>query len=162
MAYCNCCQAKTTNLKYCSKSCAAKINNKLVPKRTILKQNLCINCNKKLSRYKSQRKTQLCLNCFQNNKIKNTCLKTKKQMTNLSYDVSNKYEKIRQHAKRYAKQNNWIINSCEKCGYDKHVELCHVKPIYSFTDNSIIEEINGRQNIIFLCPNCHWELDNLK
>ena len=64
MPYCNCCQAKTTNLKYCSKSCAAKINNKLIPKRTTEKQNLCIKCNKKLSRYKGQRKTQLCFKCF--------------------------------------------------------------------------------------------------
>ena len=162
MRYCNCCQAKTTNLKYCSKSCAAKINNKLVPKRTIEKQNLCLECNKKLSRYKGQRKTQLCLKCFNNNKIKTTFLKTKKEMTELSYDVAHKYEKIRQHAKRYAKKNNWVMTICEKCGYDKHTELCHRKPIYSFLETSILKEINCRENIIFLCPNCHWELDNIK
>ena len=150
MTYCNCCQAKTKNLKYCSKSCAAKINNKLVPKRTIEKHNLCTYCNKKLSRYKGQRKTQLCLSCFQKNKIKNTSFKTKKQMTELSYDVSHKYEQIRQHAKRYAKQNNWIENLCKKCGYDKHVELCHIKPIYTFADECKLEEINAKQNIIFL------------
>ena len=162
MPYCNCCQAKTINLKYCSKSCAAKINNKLIPKRTTEKQNLCIECNKKLSRYKGQRKTQLCFKCFKNNKIKTTCLKTKKQMTEFSYNVAHKYQKIREHAKRYAKQNNWIIKVCEKCGYDKHTELCHIKPISTFLENSTLEEINSKTNIIFLCPNCHWEFDNIK
>ena len=162
MPYCNCCQAKTTNLKYCSKSCAAKINNKLTPKRTTEKQNLCLECSKKLSRYKGQRKTQLCFKCFKNNKIKTTCLKTKKQMTEFSYNVAHKYQKIREHAKRYAKQNNWIIKICEKCGYDKHTELCHIRPISTFLENFTLEEINCKTNIIFLCPNCHWEFDNNK
>jgi hypothetical protein len=78
-----------------------------------------------------------------------------------SYKSIHKYEKIRQHAKRYAKQNKWIKDECEKCGYNKHVELCHISSIASFPNSALLLEINGQGNIIFLCPNCHWELDNL-
>ena len=50
--------------------------------------------------------------------------------------------------------------SCAKCGYDKHVELCHIKDIANFDDDSLLSEVNSRNNIIQLCPNCHWEFDN--
>lgn len=49
---------------------------------------------------------------------------------------------------------------CANCGYSKHVELCHIKAVASFDDNAFIGEVNHPNNIIQLCPNCHWELDN--
>lgn len=49
---------------------------------------------------------------------------------------------------------------CSNCGYDKHVEVCHIKSISSFNNESKISEINDISNLILLCPNCHWELDN--
>lgn len=54
------------------------------------------------------------------------------------------------------------LTSCSKCGYDKHVEICHIKSISTFSDDTLISTINHESNIIALCPNCHWELDNLK
>jgi len=53
-------------------------------------------------------------------------------------------------------------SKCEKCGYDKHVEACHIKPISSFTEDTLIDTINHPDNLIALCPNCHWEFDNLR
>lgn len=162
MTKCPCCQVKTKNPKYCSRSCAAKINNKVFPKREKFKINCCIKCDKKLSRYKGQRKTQLCLSCFVENKIENTCKLKKKDFVDNTHKGAHKYEKIRQHAKRYFEYKKWKMSKCEKCNYDKHTELCHIKPIHSFSDNDTLEIINSKQNIIFLCPNCHWEFDNLK
>lgn len=50
-------------------------------------------------------------------------------------------------------------NPCENCGYKLHIEFCHIKPRSSFSEDAKIGEINSRNNIIILCPNCHWELD---
>lgn len=50
--------------------------------------------------------------------------------------------------------------SCKNCGYDKHVEVAHIKAIADFPDNSLISEINAKDNLVYLCPNCHWEFDN--
>lgn len=30
----------------------------------------------------------------------------------------------------------------------------------SFSMDSLISEINSLENLIYLCPNCHWEFDN--
>ncbi|MCZ2098085.1 MAG: hypothetical protein LC121_17815, partial [Anaerolineae bacterium] len=49
---------------------------------------------------------------------------------------------------------------CANCGYDKHVEICHVKPINSFTDDTPVAVVNALYNLVALCPNCHWELDH--
>jgi HNH endonuclease len=49
-----------------------------------------------------------------------------------------------------------------KCGYSKHVEICHIKEVKSFPDDAKIKEINDPSNLLYLCPNCHWEFDNSK
>lgn len=49
---------------------------------------------------------------------------------------------------------------CFKCGYDKHIEICHIKPVSQFSLESTIKEVNDTNNLILLCPNCHWEFDN--
>lgn len=50
---------------------------------------------------------------------------------------------------------------CAKCGYSLHVELAHIKQISSYSDDTKISEVNAEENVIQLCPNCHWEFDNL-
>ena len=50
--------------------------------------------------------------------------------------------------------------SCECCGYDKHFEAAHIKPIGSFPLDTPISDINSLENLVSLCPNCHWEFDN--
>lgn len=49
---------------------------------------------------------------------------------------------------------------CVVCGYDKHYEVAHIKSVSSFDDNALISEINDIDNLIALCPNHHWEYDN--
>ncbi len=71
--------------------------------------------------------------------------------------ISNRYAKIRYHA-RHDYEN--ILTKCENCGYSKHIEICHIKAIKEFSEQTTIKEINDRKNIIGLCPNCHWEFDN--
>lgn len=66
---------------------------------------------------------------------------------------------IRRHA-AYVYKNNGGGCVCNKCGYDKHIEICHIKSVSSFVDESLIQDINSISNLIGLCPNCHWEFDN--
>ena len=49
---------------------------------------------------------------------------------------------------------------CAICGYNKHVEVAHIKAVSDFDDNATIDEINSLDNMIGLCPNHHWEYDN--
>jgi hypothetical protein len=60
--------------------------------------------------------------------------------------------------------NSWFkhlkLLPCANCDYPLHVELCHIRAISDFDENSLLREVNSIENIIQLCPNCHWELDN--
>ena len=49
---------------------------------------------------------------------------------------------------------------CAICGYDKHVEIAHIKAVSDFDDSALISEINSKDNLIALCPNHHWEYDH--
>jgi len=53
-----------------------------------------------------------------------------------------------------------MTNACEKCGWDKHVEVCHKKPISEFPKTALLSEINSEDNLLILCPNCHWMFDH--
>lgn len=46
---------------------------------------------------------------------------------------------------------------CSKCGYSKHTELHHIKPINSFPPSTLVSVVNNPNNLQELCPNCHWE-----
>lgn len=57
-------------------------------------------------------------------------------------------------------ENSGKTYKCIICGYDKHVEIAHIKAVSEFEDNALISEINHPDNLIGLCPNHHWEYDN--
>ena len=59
-----------------------------------------------------------------------------------------------------ARQSMKHITQCQVCGYSKHIEVCHIKPISKFDNNTLISEINDPTNLYILCPNCHWEFDH--
>lgn len=73
------------------------------------------------------------------------------------------WQSARSLIRRYAQQS--YIDSgnemkCAVCGYDKHVEIAHIKAVSEFSDDTTIKEINSIDNLIALCPNHHWEYDN--
>ena len=49
---------------------------------------------------------------------------------------------------------------CKICGYNKHIEVAHIKAVSEFSDSTLISEINDINNLIGLCPNHHWEYDH--
>lgn len=70
------------------------------------------------------------------------------------------YSYIRSRARNVLKF--YTAKVCMHCGYDKHVEACHIKPISEFKDSDLVSTINSLDNLLYLCPNCHWEFDNNK
>ena len=50
---------------------------------------------------------------------------------------------------------------CACCGYSLHVEIAHKKAVSEFPPTAKISEVNAPNNVVQLCPNCHWEYDNL-
>lgn len=67
---------------------------------------------------------------------------------------------IRRHAVKVYETSD-KPKECNSCGYDKHYEVCHIKAVSDFPDEALVEEINSIDNLMALCPNCHWEFDNL-
>lgn len=110
-----------------------------------------------------------CLCGGKKTKLAKTCQKcicdkglgrTKKDYMYFSQNKSAKWVRIREHARLVAKKNGLYDNGCSKCGYMKHVEIAHIEPISSFSDDTLVVDINDINNLIALCPNCHWELDH--
>ena len=36
---------------------------------------------------------------------------------------------------------------------------CHIRAISEFPADATVAEVNADENILVLCPNCHWEFD---
>lgn len=152
------CNKETTNPKFCSKSCSAKITNK-TPKRKAQKH--CVKCNKPLKNKKSvfcsEHFHEDMLNkkhCFENLTLLDYVEKT--SIKKLA--ISSKFAPIRNFARSWNKNKTKL--PCYNCGYSKHVELCHIKALSSFPLTAKLSEVNHSTNIVQLCPNCHWEFDN--
>ena len=138
--------------KCCSRGCADKVAK---PKTKILSCkscNICIDegnyCNKCREEGRHRYKNF-------NYKLPNEI--TLEEVT--ARNGANRYDLVRFWARRYIIENK-IDLKCEKCFYDKHVEVAHIKPICSFKGSDFISDINKLENIKILCPNCHWEFDN--
>ncbi|MBI2976429.1 MAG: HNH endonuclease, partial [Chloroflexi bacterium] len=66
---------------------------------------------------------------------------------------------IRKLARR-AYYNSGKPQSCFRCGYSLHLEVCHIRPIQDFSEDTPMSVVNSLDNLVALCPNCHWELDH--
>ncbi len=139
------CDQQTENSKFCNRSCAAKFNNKKYPKRK--SEGLCAKCNKAIPR-----RHKYCIDCrlqhcfFEQNK-------SIKELFIYGHHRSSIYVKIRHHSRKVVKER---LQICQKCGWDKHVECCHIKSISDFSEDTLISTVNHPDNLILLCPNCHW------
>ena len=147
--------------------------------------NICKSCgcfikvgeNQKVSEVRKKQFCNQSCNATFNNKVRYRETKPKKEkkekLEKFSYfegvtkkqffDKKGVYYLYRAAIRRHA---HFIFNSlggdqkCKVCGYDKHVEVCHIKSVSSFDDNDLITDINSFDNLIGLCPNHHWEFDN--
>jgi hypothetical protein len=148
MNNCTNCNTETTNPKFCSKSCAAKYTNK-TPKRK--KTKVCKTCSNKIRSCLTY-----CSTCWEQKIPADVTLG---EAIYMKHHQSSAFALVRSRARQIAKDNNMF--SCENCNYNKHVEIAHIKPISSFDKNTLLSVINSLSNLKALCPNCHWEFDNL-
>ena len=145
MTYCLNCNTETSNPKFCSQSCSATFTNKSSHKR--VRTNKCKRCNTPILS-----KHVYCSKCRQPDMTLNEA------MTNYTkHAYSAAFNLVRSRARSILIKLKRTI--CEKCGYTKHFEACHKKPISSFSIDTLISIINDSRNLIPLCPNCHWEFD---
>jgi hypothetical protein len=156
-------QKRQKNGCFCSNSCSSKYSN-IHHKERYTKRNKkikCKHCSNIFLRKKRPGK-QLCEDCssnrfvFQKNPTKKELIHTYKHLHR-----SSAYSYIRSHARRTIKNEKTELK-CSKCCYNKHVEVCHVKSISSFKDSDRLSDINNIKNLLLLCPNHHWEFDNLR
>lgn len=137
---CDNCSKPTPNPRFCSRSCAASVTNQEAPKR------------RKQPRL-ARRRIQDIREAARSRTLAEVRAKIKGQHPSW----------VMSYVRRWARQNlkDLLQVPCQACGYSKHVELCHIRPVSSFPASASLGEINDRRNIRVLCPNCHWEFDNL-
>ncbi len=141
---------------FCSRSCAASFNNALKPKRKLTRT--CIECTNTVFTYRHTRCEHHHTLYKENKYINKTIGEYRKKLS-----VKGKHPSwINSHIRLFAKSwNKDLVNlPCAKCKYTKHVELAHIKGVSTYSDNTLLSEVNSPQNLIQLCPNCHWEFDN--
>jgi hypothetical protein len=142
---------------FCSQSCAAKYNN---PRRAKLDPDTICKCGKK-----KHKKSKLCSECrpVKRRKGLNNHLKsmTVGELRELYKDKSSLSlaGKMRGYSREVYKKSD-KPKHCTNCGYSKHYEVCHIKAIKTFPDTATLAEVHALDNLVALCPNCHWEFDN--
>lgn len=141
------CQGKTYNPKFCGMSCAASYNNKIVPKRS--PQGKCKECDVPIS-------SQL-LYCNLHNRYKDISKVTIGEFRS-KFGIAS-HPRLRDYSRRLY-TNSGKPRECGICGYDKHYEVCHIKPLKDFPDEATVLEVNNLDNLIALCRNHHWEMDH--
>jgi predicted restriction endonuclease len=111
-------------------------------------------CTKCEHEFVGTKRRKLCTSCSLD---KITSLLTKKRLFEKSASWQSARSRIQRDARKVLKDEDRL---CKICGYNNHVEVCHIKPVSLFTEEAIISDINHKDNLIMLCPNHHWEFDN--
>ena len=146
------CNEETNNPKFCSRSCSVSYNNKLNPRRK--KEGNCKNCGRSI-----RSAWTYCEDCRGIRTIPQIDDLTLEKAIYIKHHRSSAFALVRSRARSILKQLG--IVSCQNCGYDKHIEACHIRAVSSFSPDTKLSEINHPDNLRGLCPNCHWEFDNL-
>jgi hypothetical protein len=162
--------------KFCSRSCAASYNNARFPKRKSIYSNIsespCTICGDSIplikrnnSQYYLRKRCDKCLHVksnrvrYKNRVLPNIGHLTKKELFSKYGTWQSARSSILQHASVIFHISDKPKKCCV-CGYSKHIQICHMKSVSSFDENSLISEINEIKNLNAFCPTHHWEFDN--
>lgn len=131
--------------KFCTRSCAAKYNNKN-PKRKLVRQ--CRTCSE----------------LVRSNRIYCDDCQTRGQARTLG-ELRDQYPKLAYHAKvrglaRLVYKRSGKPYACRACGYDLHVDICHIRDVKDFPMEAPLSEVNHIDNLVALDKRCHWEFDH--
>lgn len=133
--------------RYCSRSCAATVNNRKSPKRK--PEGMCGRCDTEIStRY------VFCNSCrIKGDRWEHITIGELASLTH-GYRVN---DRIRTLARTIYRRSS-KPKECIVCGYDKHYHVCHIQSIQSFSSDTPISVVNDLSNLEARCPNHHWEL----
>lgn len=156
-----------TKRHFCTRSCAAKENNK-GKQRNKAKDRECTNCGSPFRRAPGHRSAYWCPSCVGPHKTAWKALDGQAKLRTIGEERRRAHLKGKHpswvHAYVRTLNRKWNANllasSCPRCKYSKHIELCHLKDIASFPDNTPLGVVNHPDNVVALCRNCHWEQGN--
>jgi hypothetical protein len=180
--------AATRSRKFCSRSCAAHCNNHLYPKRKAgvlvvdsqegTVSRVCRKCGIvfEVGRYSSgkpkwRKHCDTCVSKTRSEKSREICERNGTSLPKPVGDMTKK--ELREHYAwhlhykttigKHAKKVFLLSGQekvCKNCGFIHGVQICHIKGIATFADESLVSEINDASNLTPLCPNCHWLFDH--
>ena len=147
---------------FCNKFCAAKFNGVKATKARVannLRRNppterFCKRCAASMGVQPHAIKRVVCDDCWRPRGM----LMTKKEVFT-AYGTYKGHSKIRGLARSIFDQSA-LPKACIICGYSKHVQISHKKPVASYPDDAIVQDINRLENLQPLCPTHHWETDH--
>lgn len=142
--------------RFCNHKCAGLYNSNKIENRF----SICKKCNNSFS---LKRKAsggflikKICDDCSLESSFAN---QTKGSLYDRRKNWQSANSGLRKHARKvYAESGQPQV--CKVCGYDKHIEISHIKSVKDFLDDVKVLEINAIDNLVGLCPNHHWEFDN--
>lgn len=142
--------------KFCNHTCAGFFNSKKIYSRTYD----CEKCNKS---FLLKRKAvggfcpkKFCEPCSLEVLFEN---QTKGSLYGRRKNWQSANSTLRKHSRRVYTTSGQP-QKCKICGYDKHIEISHIKSVKDYPDDAKVLEINSINNLVGLCPNHHWEFDN--
>jgi 5-methylcytosine-specific restriction endonuclease McrA len=148
------------NRKYCTRSCSAKVNNKLTPKRK-KNEKQCKKCNVIYVPWKKSERI-LCKNCFEANDL--FLLEKRERNRNITImELKEKHGKLwKDKARKLCTLNKSKIlknQNCQLCEENTCLELAHIIQISDANPEMKMSELHDLNNILFLCPNHHTLFD---
>jgi hypothetical protein len=157
MNKCQTCEKETKNPKFCSRTCSAVASNKKSPKRKL--EGVCSICDSPCNR-----RRKYCPACYERD-IKNGFLGRNPEASIADMkrggnaNFQGLYPRIRELSRKKFLKSGFSME-CAICGYSLHVDICHIKGINEHEETDMIKDVNHIDNLIPLCKNHHWELDN--
>ena len=146
-------QRKTSNQKFCSAKCRTRKHVRNWAKRNA---KSCKCCGTDI---KHNSTTDTCRECLRKNERRVLMeMALGDYLARTRGEGKDRYNGIRALARTW--NADLTKEPCHRCGYDKHSELAHKKAISEYDRTATLAEVNGEDNVIPLCPNCHWELDH--
>ncbi len=140
--------------RFCSSACAAKYLNQRKERKY-----RCGKCNKPANKKTRTGMCRVCLLaerklCSSKRLVK--VIKSDLRATRKGYQSYR--SAIQKHARQVYRDSGKPLKCCV-CGYDRHVDIAHIRPVSSHAGDTSLGDINAVENLAALCPNHHWEFD---
>jgi hypothetical protein len=154
---------KINSNRFCSRKCGKEfaVEDKIVIQGSQTKR-FCIRCNTR----EVFNKKRICDSCYSKelSPIRVLSLNGYQGITleDLKASAKNNHQfqtKLRTHSRKtYFDSNRPKI--CDHCGYNKHVDVCHIQDVKNFHPDTLITVVNSLDNLVAFCPKHHWEFDH--